>query len=513
LGALFSGFGVADLASAAFTRFRAAGQLGISPGALASFQVNMQQFLGTAALEAAANAQIDVTKAGGLAALGIGWQHAQSISPSQLAFEELKSAALLYQKAQKTGTPAMQVPGIALYTSLLGGNIGDVRNAAMNMGALNAANAARQRDAGILGFSQQTAQAWANLHITLDKAGLSIQSALIDSLAPLAPQIAVLADDVASFIRAFVKSPEFGVIVNDVATGLKEFGAWLKGPDPKAMWTNIKLLGEEIGVIAQKFAWLLPAPTNPGPHPGLDVTNPGHQAFDWLFALPGAVSHIESTFGAVRGAAAATIASVAHQLGVNPLLALATAIQESGLDPSRKGDYSEGKPTSFGLFQLHQGGELGALSVAQAFDATTNARRALAVVAQVARAHPGWSPGQIAAAAQRPEYPVAYARAVDAIYTRLATQAAAFRGASTASNAETSIHGTSWVAHLHKDMAAFVSAKKQLSGGPQASTDITPLARALKSVLRHRTPKPAHVSITNSTAARVAVSVNAVAVS
>jgi hypothetical protein len=496
LGALFSGFGVADLASAAFTRFRAAGQLGISPGALASFQVNMQQFLGTAALEAAANAQIDVTKAGGLAALGIGWQHAQSISPSQLAFEELKSAALLYQKAQKTGTPAMQVPGIALYTSLLGGNIGDVRNAAMNMGALNAANAARQRDAGILGVSQQAAQAWANLHITLDKAGLSIQSALIDSLAPLAPAIAVLADDVASFIRALVKSPDFGVIVNDVATGLKEFGAWLKGPDPKAMWTNIKLLGEEIGVIAQKFAWLLPTqPTKPG------QTLAARQAvgvWDWL----------GSAFNSVNHAAVAGLINIGQIYGVGPYATQAMRdIQTNYSGPEMQGGVGGGGTTEnlrrlvgllgfqgipFGIYDANYGHVTGGRddvhSQGNAIDVDELARQPISstplyLQEDFVRMALGFG-----------------ATGVGVPRSELAAFKRDIPGANIFPDTEDSIHLQ--VAGQMRATARHLHA---------AIRRITPPKPALKT---HRTTKPpVHVSITNSTAARVAVSVNAVAVS
>jgi hypothetical protein len=109
----------------------------------------------------------------------------------------------------------------------------------------------------------------------------------------------------------------------------------------------------------------------------------------------------------------ATIEAVAASLGVDPRLALATAQQESGLDPTSVGDDG----TSFGLFQLHQGGELGDLTQAQAFDPTTNAETALSVFANVEQANPDITdPGTIAALAQRPQNPTAYAASIDAIY-------------------------------------------------------------------------------------------------
>lgn len=104
------------------------------------------------------------------------------------------------------------------------------------------------------------------------------------------------------------------------------------------------------------------------------------------------------------------ITEVARSLGVPPDLAIATAQVESGLDPNAIGDQG----TSFGLFQLHQGGELGSLSPQQAFDPRTNATVALTQFAQVEQQHPGADPGWIAAWAQRPADPAGYAAKVDA---------------------------------------------------------------------------------------------------
>ena len=107
----------------------------------------------------------------------------------------------------------------------------------------------------------------------------------------------------------------------------------------------------------------------------------------------------------------AAIAQAAQENGVPLNLAMAIAQQESGLNPQSVGDQG----TSFGLYQLHQGGELGSLTQAQAFDPLTNARVALAQVGAVLRANPGMDPGQAAAAAQRPANRAAYAAGVDAI--------------------------------------------------------------------------------------------------
>lgn len=103
------------------------------------------------------------------------------------------------------------------------------------------------------------------------------------------------------------------------------------------------------------------------------------------------------------------ITNVANQLGIPPNVALAIANQESGLNPNSVGDNG----SSFGLYQLHQGGELGSHTQAWADDPYNNAMTALQVVANVRKQNPSMSWGQVAAAAQRPANQGAYAQSID----------------------------------------------------------------------------------------------------
>lgn len=109
----------------------------------------------------------------------------------------------------------------------------------------------------------------------------------------------------------------------------------------------------------------------------------------------------------------------ARRHDVDPYTAVACATAESRLNPHAEGDYRNGVPTSFGLFQLHRGGELGRLTPEQAFDPQTNADVALEEMGRVSAAHPSWSPGAIAAGAQRPANPTAYASRVNQLYGAL----------------------------------------------------------------------------------------------
>ncbi len=114
----------------------------------------------------------------------------------------------------------------------------------------------------------------------------------------------------------------------------------------------------------------------------------------------------------------AAITAAAIEYGVPVSLAFADAEVESGGNPSAVGDNG----TSFGLYQLHQGGELGSLTPAQAQDPLTNARVALKQFGNVMRSYPTITdPGQIAAKAQRPANPNAYAEKVDSVLNNYGT--------------------------------------------------------------------------------------------
>lgn len=111
-----------------------------------------------------------------------------------------------------------------------------------------------------------------------------------------------------------------------------------------------------------------------------------------------------------------TIANIAQQKGVDPLTAIATAIHESSLNTDAVGDGG----TSFGLFQLHEGGELPSrMTQTQAENPATNAGIALSEFQNVQRNNPGLSPGQLAAMSQRPANQGAYANSVNDIYNSL----------------------------------------------------------------------------------------------
>jgi hypothetical protein len=103
------------------------------------------------------------------------------------------------------------------------------------------------------------------------------------------------------------------------------------------------------------------------------------------------------------------VCQTAQQKGVDPTTAVACMLVESDGNNAAVGDNG----TSFGVFQLHQGGELGNLSPQQAQDPQTNADTALTEMAKTQQ-QTGLQGGHLAAAAQKPADKDGYAQKVDA---------------------------------------------------------------------------------------------------
>ena len=131
-----------------------------------------------------------------------------------------------------------------------------------------------------------------------------------------------------------------------------------------------------------------------------DNSNPGRRS---VYTYDGAIrSNPQQAMESAR-----VVAQVARRLGVDPVVAVAAMLVESGGNPRAVGDHGH----SFGLFQLNTRGELAEhhLNPNQAFNPVTNAQVALSYFK---RGHSD-NPGAMAAAAQRPANRADYARKVN----------------------------------------------------------------------------------------------------
>lgn len=121
-------------------------------------------------------------------------------------------------------------------------------------------------------------------------------------------------------------------------------------------------------------------------------------------SIPDLIRSIATQMGEGAGMSGSALQSFVYA-------AMATAYQESGFNPQAVGDNG----TSFGLFQLHEGGELGSNTPQWAYDPANNIRRALQQFISVYQQNPdiATNPGEWAAEAQRPGDPSAYAESVN----------------------------------------------------------------------------------------------------
>lgn len=102
-------------------------------------------------------------------------------------------------------------------------------------------------------------------------------------------------------------------------------------------------------------------------------------------------------------------------------IAEATAIQESGLNPYAE-NINPPTESSYGVFQDNVLGGLGspyASNPGALFNPNTSAQVSLQNMLNVFKSNPSASPGQIAAASQRPANPIAYANSVNSTYSSL----------------------------------------------------------------------------------------------
>jgi murein DD-endopeptidase MepM/ murein hydrolase activator NlpD len=154
---------------------------------------------------------------------------------------------------------------------------------------------------------------------------------------------------------------------------------------------------------------------------------PAWKAPDWWSAVETPVRAAAGAAGAALGGAGETVEQTIRRVAgaysfSNPDLLVATARQESGLNPQAVGDQGQ----SYGVFQEHSAGRGHGVPVASRQDVAAATERAIREFNAIRARFPDADPGTWAAKAQRPLDPVGYARSVNALLgQRPATSAAA----------------------------------------------------------------------------------------
>jgi len=510
LGGILSGIGVADLAGYALGRSKAAGQLGMSPGSLASFQINAQRFLGTDALQSTFIAQHDYNAIPALASLGFDVRKAQAQDTGDLAIEALQKSAARYNQDQKTGLKQNSDWMLKLAMGTFGFSLGEIANAASHPGALAAVKSNYHSSRASLEFGKRNEEAWDKLTPVLELASEKIKTVFVTGLAGLTPEITRLANSFSGFVTNVLESPNAKNAIDALAKDFDMLGNTLAS---KGFAENVERVVGVFAWAADKFKYLpgtggptdklLDAVEQPkySPFNANILGNVGAKAAEFVSGLKGAGTRtFENVFGHNQKETVQKLMDIATRMGVAPELALATAGWESThslkLNPFAKGDNG----TSFGLFQLHQGGELGNLTPKQAYDVGINTRRALSEFAIVGK----WS---------KEKQLNRFSEAVRYAMTHYDDKGKQF-GPTVSHNDIMALFGSGGVR----------SALSQRPGDPYdyaigINNNLKALAQhasrqAAKPIQKKPTviQKTAMITITNQTSARVAVSMNAAAI-
>jgi hypothetical protein len=387
LGGLLGGLGISDLAGATLQRSRSAGRLNMSTGALASFGVHLQQFLGTGDLQNAVMAQNTVGGLGALSMLGINPQRAQGMNPGNLAIEELRAATKIYlgDKARGMQTPLSDPYLKNVFQGMLGGDIQSVLLAAQPGGLSELDKRQRGFNQDIAGnqIGKKQQDAWNNLAITLGAAGTKIQTLFIDKLSGLAGPIGKLTDAFVGFIGKILGSSGATYAIDTLSKNLDKFGTYLTdGQFQKDLQTtqkNFHDFSNELAVIVNHLRWLLPnAP--PATESQKDVNTHKYLENQNPLASLGVDLGLKASnfFSGPHGVMAKKIMGIAANMMVDPITAAATAFLESGFNPRAQGDKNKkGGYDSSGLFQLNRYGEGAGMLLSQLFDPKTNTQTAL----------------------------------------------------------------------------------------------------------------------------------------
>lgn len=276
-------------------RFTSLG-IGTSIGALDSTAINYQKALGnpTATLGAIRDSQMDLSKRWQFQAMGI---NNPDQDPAKLLPQLIRNARDIFVKNGSTLQGA-NAYGLTNFFSL------DDLNRFKNMSdeEIDAMERRAQKDAKLLQITDQQARQWQDFNVQLDYSSQSIRNAFVRGLGPLTPQLSKLSEALVGAIDTVLQSPELGKWITSLATGIKDFSAYLASPaftkDVDDFMSGIKRMalavmdvirvftGEiSVGDFAKKHSTILGSEKVKDPKTGLTYT-PGSEddprVWGWL---------------------------------------------------------------------------------------------------------------------------------------------------------------------------------------------------------------------------------------
>lgn len=245
-------FGLDRLADSAMNQQRGARGMNVGIGQAASMKVNMGRFLSSPdqVMSTVANAQQNYSQWGNFAALGLNPAEVAQRGTFGATLQVLEAARRAWKANPNAAMPQIQA------AERLGLSLRDIRNISSH--GFGAAVARTRSDVSSLGLSGGVASAWSQFSIQLSRAGRQIENTLIGGLAPLAPELTKVSAAINKDLIALLHSPElkkaiagFAGWIGGAGKDINQFGQFLTSAK---FQSDMRTFGIVVGDAATEIA-------------------------------------------------------------------------------------------------------------------------------------------------------------------------------------------------------------------------------------------------------------------
>lgn len=257
-------YGLADLASAAMGRQRAALGAGVSPGTMASWNAYLSPVLGSPSsmLSKVAIARQTASERWALNLASPDWAKEGVSGTSAQILERAQS----FMKQYKSSHVALTAAGARGFLQFLSPTE-MIRLGNMSRSQLMRDVGSAQAMAPSMQFNRRTGAEWTGLSVQLHAAGIRIETSLINALAPLAPAIRRLSNDLVNWIQTALGGGKIKAWVAQARQGVEKFAAFIGSQkfnnDVHQFVSAIELLSKETMAVAHALSWIVPQKVTP----------------------------------------------------------------------------------------------------------------------------------------------------------------------------------------------------------------------------------------------------------
>ena len=267
LAGIGSLFGLDVLAHSAMNTERNSLGLGVSPGMLRSFRINMAPFVGSPdTLLQSTFAAKHSFQGQAMMQLALGRNDIGQMDAGQLATQGMLALHDYWKSLPENMRTQEMLKSRGFDT--MGFSLRDAELAARTPRKdLRAAAVQTMNDSSQLEMNAENARSWTKLSVALHKAGVLIESTLINQLAPLAEKLSPLTKEIGEDIERLVKVIFNEQTLSAIDSGIKKFTDWIGsgqfikdieelGESSKKLGRNVERIIDDLGLFADKLDWV-----------------------------------------------------------------------------------------------------------------------------------------------------------------------------------------------------------------------------------------------------------------